>query len=421
MPTLTEPLLQSLKPSVSRREIPDSKVTGLYFIVQPSGVKSFAARYRVAGKSVKHTLGSYPAMTLKVARLKARETIAAAGLGKDPATAKREAKLAAKLEQDTFAGIAEAFVRQHGAGPTWKAETQRLLARDILPAIGSAPVNDPARAKEVRVKARALLRAIAARGAPIVANRCLAVVKRILNWAVEEELVDTNPLASLKRQVKEKARERWLSEDELRLVWRAFERTAFPYGPIGKLLMLTGARRGEVAGLPWREIDLKSATWSLSPERSKNGNANTIPLSEPALAIIKALPRFAGGEHLFGAGVELSKGNFFRAKLALDELIAADNGGEPIAPWTLHDLRRSVATHLQKLGVRWEIVEATLGHAGASKSGVAGVYQRHTFEDEKREALALWARRLQMIVEGTIVEGKQPASNAVTLRAGVTA
>jgi integrase len=422
MPNLTEPLLASAKPAATRREIPDSKVTGLYFIVQPSGHKSWACRYRASGKSVKHTLGSYPAMTLRVARLKARETIAAAGLGKDPATAKREAKLAAKVGETTFATVADAFVRQHGARFAWKTEAARLLNRDVLPALGSFPVDDPTRAKEMRVKVRALMRAITERGAPIVANRCLVIAKRVLNWAVEEEIIDTNPLAQLKRPTKENARERVLSESELRLVWRAFERTAFPYGPIGKLLMLTAARRGEVASLPWREIDLKSATWTLPAERAKNGRACTIPLSEPAVAIIEALPRFAGSDFLFAARVSATTWNgvFSRIKLELDDLIAADNG-EAIQPWTIHDIHRSVATHLQKLGIRWEIVEAILNHVGVSRGGVAGVYQHHTFADEKRKALALWATRLQMIVEGTIVEGGEPVSNVIALKDRVTA
>jgi integrase len=413
MPILTEPLLASAKPDPSkRREIPDAKVTGLYFIVQPSGAKSFAARYRVDGKSIKHTLGSYPALSLKAARKKALEAIADAGRGRDPATLKRAAKRAALAQQDTVGSVAEAYLARLDGRASWRYEAGRLIGREILPVLGAVPIADLMK-REVRKKVRALLRGIVERGSPIIANRVLAVLKRLASFAVEEEMLDLNPLAPLRPLSKENRRGRVLEEPELRLVWQAFGSAPFPHGPIGKLLLLTIARRGEVADLSWRELDLAAATWKLPAERAKNGQSCVIPLSEPALELLKELSHFDGTDRVFAVNGKSLEGSFSRAKRGLDAAITAANGGEPIPSWTLHDLRRSVATHMQKLGVRWEVIEACLNHIGKGRSGVAGIYQRHGFEDEKRAALDAWAKRL-----GEIVAGREPESNVVALRAG---
>lgn len=224
----------------------------------------------------------------------------------------------------------------------------------------------------------------------------LAVTRRLFNWAVEEEIIAVSPVGKLKT-TKEISRDRVLDDTDIRLVWRAFDRIGAPFGAVGKLLLLTGARRTEVAEMRWSEIDIAGRVWTLPAARSKNKVAHTIPLSEQAIEILNGLKRIESkGDFVFTFGRVAVQG-FARKKIELDAAIAADNGA-PIAGWTYHDLRRTLATNLQKLGVRLEVTEAVLGHTSGSRSGIVGVYQRHDWADEKRTALDAWARKLQAIV-----------------------
>jgi integrase len=414
VPIFTDPLLASAKPRADRYEIRDSKIVGLGFIVQPSGAKSFAVRYRVDGKSIKYTLKpSYPLLSLKEARKQAQAALGDAAKGQDPVTLKRAAKLAALAQQDTVASVAEAYLARPGHSSSWRYEATRLIRREILPVLGAMPVADLMK-REARKQVRVLLRSIADRGSPILANRVLSLLKRLVSFAVEEELIDINPLSQLKAPSKENRRERVLSESELRLVWQAFENAGFPFGPIGKLLLLTGARRGEIADLSWREINFREAVWSLPATRAKNRQSCVIPLSDPTLAILSGLPRFEGSDYVFTSGGTSLKGAFSRSKRGLDAAITQANGGEAIPSWVLHDLRRTVATNLQRLGTPWEVIESALNHVGKVRGGISGIYQRHGFENEKRAALDAWATRLMQIIEG-----REPdESNVVALRAG---
>jgi integrase len=233
---------------------------------------------------------------------------------------------------------------------------------------------------------------------PTTANRVLSVTRRIFNWAIEEEIVAVSPISKLKA-TKEASRDRVLDDVEIKLVWKAFEKIGWPFGSVGQLLILTGARRTEVAEARWTEFDLAAKTWTLPKERAKNGVTHVIPLSDMAIEILQKLPRIANnGDFVFTFGRVAVKG-FARKKIELDAAIAADTGAS-IAGWTLHDLRRVVATNLQRLGVRLEVTEAVLNHVSGSRSGIVGVYQRHDFAAEKRAALDSWARRLDALVNG---------------------
>jgi integrase len=212
--------------------------------------------------------------------------------------------------------------------------------------------------------------------------------------------------------------DRVLSDEEIRIAWRAFDSVGWPFGPIGQLLLLTGARKNEVAGMKWSEIDLDARIWSLPQERTKNKREHELPLSAAAVRIIEALPRI--GDKMRGF-VFTTTGNsavsgFSRFKTSIDETVlelskeqAELRGDDPakveaLAPWILHDLRRTVATNLQKLGVKLEVTEAVLNHVSGTRAGVVGLYQRHDYRDEKRQALDAWARHL-----GAIIDGEGPA------------
>jgi integrase len=189
-------------------------------------------------------------------------------------------------------------------------------------------------------------------------------------------------------------RERVLTDAELKAVWNAAGETGWPFGAVARLLILTGARRSEIAQLLWPEI--QEANLHLAGERTKSGEPRNIPLSKAALAVIEGLPRLAEGELVFTTNGKTPISGWSKAKHELDKHLR----GEAMQPWTLHDIRRTVATGLQRLGIGLEIIEAVLGHVAGSRAGVVGIYQRHSFDAEKAAALEAWGAHVMALLEG---------------------
>jgi integrase len=214
-------------------------------------------------------------------------------------------------------------------------------------------------------------------------------------WCLGRGLIENHPMVGLGKPGEESKRDRVLDDREIAAIWHAAGRVGWPFGEITKLLLLLGARRAEVGGLRWEEIVGNEIR--LSAARTKSGEARTIPLSAAAVAIIEALPRI-DGEYVFSTTGRTPVSGWSKAKLQLDCTIA-DNGA-PIAEWRIHDLRRSVATGMQRIGIGLQVIEEVLGHIGGSRAGIVGVYQRHSFDAEKRIALEAWARELERIVGG---------------------
>ena len=229
----------------------------------------------------------------------------------------------------------------------------------------------------------------------------------MFKWALNRELIQTNPAAHLQLPGRDVVRDRVLDPDEIKRVWAATHDPALPpgYGACVRILLLCGARRSEVANLAWHELDLTdpaSATVRLAAERTKNAVARTIPLSAAARDIILALPR--SGPYCFPSASGKPIARWSAAKRAID-------GASGVRNWRLHDLRRTAATNLQRLGVKLETIEAILGHTSGSRSGVIGVYQRYSFADEARHAITAWSVELDRIVTGIA-----PAPNVLHLR-----
>jgi integrase len=415
---LTDLKIKNLALPDKRKEVPDGRVQGLYFVLQPSGAKSWAVRYRVAGAPKKLTIGPYPAVDLATARRRAQEALGDVAGGKDPAAAKQASRATARAERadddKRVERVAEAFIKRHvklsgKVGAAWGAEIERLFKVEILPRIGAKRIGD-VRKNDIL----AILDAIVDRGSPITANRTLAVLKKFFNWAADARgLIVVSPCKGIEAPAAETSRDRVLSDDEIRAAWRAFDEVGWPFGPIAKLLLLTGARRSEIAEATWSEIDLAAKTLTLPGSRTKNGEPHVIPLSDAAaVEIIDTLKRIEGKAGLVftttGASAVSGFSSFMQAAertMAAELRKAAIERGEPAkveAPkrWVLHDLRRTVATNLQKLGVRLEVTEAVLNHTSGSRAGIVGVYQRHEYAEEKRAALDAWARRLEAIVTG---------------------
>ena len=392
---LTEKGIAALKPEPGKRvTVFDTIVPGLCVRVTERGVKSFTVIARHQGRQRWVTIGTVGAIGLADAREAAREALAKARRGEDPG-----AKPAPIREADTFAKVAafvEKYAKRHNR--SW-AETERIFAVYVTPAWGKRDVRSITRRDVIE-----LLETVARENGPIMSNRVLAAARKLFSWCVERDIVTANPCSHVTPLGKEVSRDRVLSDDELRVFWAAAGTLGEPWRSFFSTLALTGQRLGEVAGMRWPDVDLDRATWTLPREATKSDRAHEVPLSPEVVAILTALSR-RSGPYVFttGDGRKPVRG-FSAAKRVLD---AAMPG---VAPWRLHDLRRTFATGAARSGIAPHVVEKALNHAGGVIAGVAAVYNRYGFETEKRRALEAWSAH----VLGLIAE--RPG-NVVGLRA----
>jgi integrase len=391
---LTVRSVETIRPSAERREIPDGIMPGLYLIVQPSGAKSWAVRYRHQGQPRKHTIGSFPTVDLKTARLLGGKALRAAAEGRDPGREKMQSRAA---KADSIDRVVEDFLERHvrrSNRPRSAQETERLLRLHVLPRWRGRTVHEITRRDVLDVLDR-----VVDGGAPIAANRTLAAVRKFFNWCVARDVLATSPCAGVKPPTAERSRDRVLSDDELRLVWQAADQVGWPFGPMVKLLALTGQRRDEVGRMQWSELDLDKQLWTLPAERVKNNQPHHVPLSDAALAVLKGAPQIVGSPFVFTTNGTAPSSAYSKNKRRLDALLPAD-----MSAWRLHDLRRTAASGMARLGINLPVIEKVLNHASGSFAGIVGVYQRHTFADEKRAALLAWGKVIAALIEGKHAE-----------------
>ncbi len=386
---LTALAVEKIKPSAARREIPDGRISGLYFIVQTSGNRSWAVRYRIGGKPCKFTLGQYPAIDLKTARARAGEIKDKVERGQDPGGEKKVTRATAAAPPNDLIEIATARFLSHYARRQLKAgtaaEVERILEKEIV-----APWRGRRLSQIGRADVHELLDGIVERGSPVTANRALAWFRRMCSWAIERDLIEANPCAGIRAPAAETARDRTLGDDELAAVWRAASGLCEPYSAFVEILILSGARRNEVAEMRWQELDLDAKLWVLPKERAKNERAHAIPLSDSAVEILKRLPRIAGSDFVFTLNGRNRITAFHLTKERLDAALPPD-----LAPWTLHDLRRTFASGCARLGIAVHVVEAALNHKSGTIKGVAAVYNRYSYDAEKRAAVERWGRHVE--------------------------
>jgi|APTNR8051073442_1049403.scaffolds.fasta_scaffold02340_5 integrase len=399
MPKLTDKGVAALTGGNTRKEIPDTYTRGLYLIVQPSGAKSWAVRYRVDGRPVKDTIGAYPAWSLAEARGEADRRLKIAGKGADPRAARKDERRADQERRDrTFAAIATDFIERYAKPRNrhWR-ETHSTLERHCVPHWGDRPI-DEIRRRDIADR----LDEIVLSGEPYAARHVLAAVRRLFNWAVERELIDASPCDGIKAPIRVAKRERVLSDDEVKVVWNAAEASGYPFGAFVRLLLLTGCRRNEIATLRWSDIDDGQAVVTIPGERYKTGRPHVVPLSGLAQEIIAAVPKVEGCPYLFSTrrarkaveGDEKKErpyvplSGFSKMKRDFDRL----TGG---IDFDLHDLRRTVRTGLSRLRIADHVAERVLGHV---QGGVAAHYDHWAYADEKREALEAWARHVESLI-----------------------
>jgi len=409
MAGLTTKGIEALKPGEARREVPDGLVPGLYMVVQPSGKKGWALRYRMGGKPAKMTLGAFPALPVAAARERARSALIEVAKGVDPAGAARVAKIEAetKAERDRVSAVVDLFVERHAKAKqkSWQ-ETRRVFDREILPFWGARALGSITRAE-----VHELLDRVVDRGSPIMANRVLAAVRKLFNWSVERGLVTSSPCDKIKAPGAERSRDRILTDSELRAVWKAGDAVGWPFGPLVQLLLLTGQRREEVGAMRWAEVDLDAGLWTLPRERAKNGKSHSVPLSPQAVAILRKVPRIevkGAPGYVFTTTGATSISGFSKAKSRVNALMTEELGEAPPA-WVIHDLRRTFASNLARLGTALPTIERLLNHiSGPSFGGFAGVYQRHGFEQEMRCAVDAYGDFVEEVIH-------RPAANVVAL------
>jgi integrase len=372
--SLTDAAVKRLKPpEIGQLDVFDSGFPGLALRLSYGGRRAWTYHYRINGKLKRMTLGTYPALSLSDAREAWRKAKEARDSGRDPAKDKKR-----QTGATDFESVLAEWLQRDQSGNRSKGEVARLINKDVTPAWRGRSVLDLHRRDVLDV-----LDAVVDRGSPVTARRLHAHLHRLFRWSVGRGIIPANPMADLPKPGSETKRDRVLSDAELAAVWNAACEMSWPFGPVIQLLILTGTRRQEIGGLRWDEI--REAEIELSGERTKNGEPHTIPLSKPARAIIAELPKVAGSEFVFTTTGKTPVSGWSKAKNELPQFKPS---------WTLHDLRRTVATGLQRQGVSLQVIEAVLGHTSGSRSGVVGIYQRHNFADEKAAALETWGQHV---------------------------
>jgi integrase len=390
----------------------DGAVKGLGLKVTPTGKKIYILKYRMAGGRAaptrRFTIGDSGGWTPKTARIKARALLSQISDGHDPMLEKQRERVGTM--KALVADYIKAF-EQDGARDA--GEAGRIMNRIIVPAWGSR-----ATASIGKADVRYLVKSIHRRGAPVMANRTLSVIKRLFAYAVENDLVEHHPAPTMKPLATEESRHRTLSDSELIEVWRAADSLGWPFGQAVKLMILTGQRREEVGGLAKSEIDRPKGLWSLPPERTKNNQPHDVHLTPQMLAVLDALPNVSKKLYFTTTGDTPISG-WSKAKTQLDAKIlagrqeAAKAAGmdldevKPMADWIFHDLRRTMTTKLNELGVSEKVADILINHRAKKKGGVAAVYNRYQYMAERKAALELWCRHFDQLLCG------QPAASNV--------
>jgi integrase len=373
--TLTDRVVQQAKTGAARVEIADAVLPGLYLIVQPTGMKSWAVRYRVGDRTRKLTLaGRYPVLSLAKAREVARTALESVSVGQDPAAAKQ----AGTPADDTLAAYVALYRAKHvsavRAGTAANINRELEHMQDVWPGRSLQSIS---KKDVIAVIDKAMKRG------PSAGVTAWKVAKAFFAWCEAREDDFASPARSIRKPTKEKSRDRVLDDAELKLTWEAADAVGSAAGALVKLLILTGARRNEMTELGRDEI--ATDVIELPGERTKNGLSHTIPITPMIRRVLNTLP--STGKFVLN-GTDRAFGDHSGAK---------EKVTPPIRPWTLHDLRRSFASGLQRIGVAPHIVEIALNHRSGTFSGVAGIYQRHRYAKEVAEAFAVWSRHVETL------------------------
>jgi integrase len=418
---LTQAAVERLKPPASGRiEVWDLQLPGFGLRISETGRKTWQAFYRVERRMVREKLGTLAQIpNIADARELARQSMTKSRTGENPVEDRRrkeEERRQSEAEEVrrkcTLAAVVDRYLAERPADRSRKpmraeylAETTRTLNKDVKQSALGKRTLDEITGDDIKRLVRGI-----AKDAPSQANHTLAYLKAMLAWAVDEGLIKKSPAQGVKMPAQKVERERALGDKEVRLFWLACHEIGWPFGPLAQLLLLTAQRRDELAHAKWSEFDLDKETWALPGERTKNGRAHIVHLSNLAIEIIERLPHIPSKKGwVFTTGLggrDTPVSGFGRGRERIAGAMAAALGkdgapGEEVAPFTLHDLRRSAATGMAALGIAPHVVDKILNHSSGKIAGVAKIYNRFEYLPERKAALDSWARHIESLIRPT--------------------
>lgn len=421
MARFTDRFIQNLEVKPERYDVRESD--GFAVRVAPSGTKAWQFIYTFNAKKRRVTLGTYPGMSLKEAKETCGKLRGCLERGVDPVEWQEEQERIAteakrKEEQTlTVAQLVDEYVEKWAKvrKRTW-AEDHRMLHKDVVPMWGKRKAKDITR-RDVLVLLDGVKNRITAKqkttshGDKIIprattANRTLAVVRRMFNFAIEQSILDVSPCNLVRAPAQEKRRERVLSEEEIRAFWNGLDNAGMSEGSrlALRLLLMTAQRKSEVVEAPWSEFDLTGGWWTIPAERAKNKSSHRVALSAGALALLERIKELSGeSPYLFPSPRNI---NAPVGGTSIDHALHRALSTLGLSDVIPHDLRRTAATHMTRMKVTRLTVGKILNHA---ERGVTATYDRNEYDDQMRIALDSWGRRLESIVTG------QPESNIVPL------
>jgi integrase len=404
---LTQKVVNAAVPQSGDYFLWDPELRGFGLKVTRGGRKVYVVQYRMGGRGFptkRRTIGVEGSpWTPSTARSEAGRLLHMVGLGHDPALVDREAEreqLHGRFEQ-----LTEHFLEAYGKlswAPGTYSNRKSDIQRWVIPVLGKKSLSSISRRDITAVMDRI------PSGRPALPRNVFVLMRTIFNWALGRGDLDKSPMLGMKAPRAAPERHHILADDELVVVAATAPKLGPVWGNMVHMLILTGQRLGEVANMEWSELDRAGRLWQIPRNRTKNSRDHVVPLNQAAVATLDALAGLVSGSdvattwprsgfvfsHVPGKPVS----GFSKVKARLDRMVAATT--EPqVRPWRLHDLRRTVATNMQRLGVRFEVTEAILNHVSITQAGVASVYQRHDWLDEKRAALDAWGGKLLSIVE----------------------
>jgi integrase len=409
MARFTDKFIAALRPMAERFEKWEGGGFGIR--ISPRGGKAWIWVYHFDGRPRRMTLGSYPVMGLADARIKLSEARKLLERGIDPGDREVQRKRAERVAE-TVAELAEAYLEKWARPRKRSAvEDERILNKDVLPAWGRRKAKDIARRDVI-----ALLDKIVDRGSPIAANRTLAVVRRMFGWGLSRDIVAASPCAAVRAPARERCRDRVLSGDEISAFWHGLDNPDLAMSPAIrlalKLQLVTGQRKGEVISAGWSEFDIDERVWTIPAGKAKNGMAHRVPLSPQALGVLEEI-KAANVAQQKGAILDAPRRLFPSPRTsrpitgpAVDHAMRDNRDALGTGDATPHDLRRTAASHMTSIGINRLVVSKILNHA---EHGVTAVYDRHSYDREKRAALDAWGARLEEII-------RAPSERATVVR-----
>lgn len=377
MVRLTAAKVGALKPTSNRQQIADDLCVGLYLLIQPTGRKSWSVRYRVGKTHRRYSVGKYPLVGLAEARERARIALRAVQDGKDPSAEQQQARA------DTVRAVVSDFDEFHLSTLKSRKNAMGFLQRSIVAEWADRPLRDIT-TRDISK----LLMGIMASGREVTANRTFAHVRKFFNWASENGYIENSPTDKMKMPAKEIARDRVLSSDEISWFWQACSKEAQPWGCLGKMLLLTGCRLSEVAGMI--ETEIAGDLWTIPDNRTKNGTMHQVPLSAAAMDVLAQVRRIGLNGYIFTTNGTTPISGFHKGRQRIADAMQELAGDHPIPHWTFHDLRRTLETSMAEMGVNEALIDRITNHLSAIPK-MRRVYQKYDYLKERREALEKWS------------------------------